>query len=213
MQVKICGLKEPLSMAAALEAGADFVGLVFFEKSPRNVSLDQAAALAKQARGRARIVALTVNPDDAALEAITGAFPPDYLQLHGSESPARVAEIAARFDLPIIKAIGVESAEDAARADEYGMADIILFDAKPDPKISDLPGGRGIPFDWQVLKGQKEQRGFMLSGGLTPQNVRAAIEQTGARMVDVSSGVERAPGEKDSAKIAEFIRAAKSQGK
>lgn len=216
MLVKICGLKTEEMMTAALKAGADFIGLVFFEKSPRHVSLDEAARLAEFARQTSgvpvKIVALMVNPDDAAIKAVAARVAPDYLQLHGAESPARVAEIAGRFNLPLIKAIGVASRADARQADAYDMAEIILFDAKADPQISSLPGGNGIAFDWTALKGQKETRRFMLSGGLTPQNVAEAIRLTGAAMVDVSSGVERAPGEKDAALITAFIKAAKAAG-
>lgn len=209
MQVKICGLKDAAMMAAALDAGADMVGLVFFPKSPRHVTLEAAQDLATQARGRAEVVALMVEPDDDAIGEVMSAVQPDYLQLHGGESAARVAAIKDKFRVPIIKAIGVASADDVVLADGYQRADIILFDAKADPSLSELPGGNGIPFDWRMLKGQKEKRNFMLSGGLTPGNVAEAISLTGAALVDVSSGVETAPGQKQAALIEAFIRAAK----
>lgn len=209
MQVKICGLKDAAMMAAALDAGADMAGLVFFPKSPRHVTLEAAQDLAMRARGRAKVVALMVEPDDDAIGEVMSAVQPDYLQLHGGESAARVAAIKDKFRVPIIKAIGVASADDVALADGYQRADIILFDAKADPSLSALPGGNGIPFDWRMLKGQKEKRNFMLSGGLTPANVAEAISLTGAALVDVSSGVETAPGQKQAALIEAFIRAAK----
>ena len=209
MQVKICGLKDPMMMEAALAAGADFVGLVFFPKSPRHVEITSAIALASQARGRSKITALLVDPGDKLLDVISARLKPDYIQLHGQETPERCAEIAKNCKLPLIKAIGVSGVRDAERADDYPMADLILFDAKPDPGQDELPGGRGISFDWQVLKGQKERRAFMLSGGLTPETVAEAIKLTGASAVDVSSGVERARGVKDKALIEDFIKAAK----
>lgn len=210
MQVKICGLKDIDMMHAALNAGTDFVGLVFFEKSPRNVSLELAKTLAATARGRAKIVALVVNATDEQLSDIVNIVDPDYLQLHGTETPARCLSIASRFKLPIIKALGVSNIEDVAGALAYDTADIILFDTKADPKRSQLPGGNGIPFDWTILKGQKERSEFMLSGGLTPLNVIEAINLTGAAIVDVSSGVETSPGVKDAGLIAQFIAAAKN---
>lgn len=211
MQVKICGLKDEQMLEAAVKAGADFIGLVFFEPSPRNVSIDMAINLAGIARDQAKIVALVVNADDALLSEITEKVQPNYFQLHGAETAGRTAEINEQFKIPLIKAIGVKTAEDVIRADDYTSSQIILFDAKADPTITKLPGGNGIPFDWRLLTGQKEKRNFMLSGGLTPLNVREAIKLTGASMVDVSSGVETAPGVKDSALIAHFIKAAKSQ--
>ena len=212
MNVKICGLKTKETARAALEAGADFIGLVFFPKSPRHVTLEQASELSlfiKEQSPSAKVVALVVNPEDDDLKAIIEEVQPDYIQLHGSETPERVSEIAKRFHTPLIKAIGVKDAGDAAYADDYSTADIILFDAKADPKLTDLPGGNGIPFDWEALKGQKEKRRFMLSGGLTVENVATAIELTGAPIVDVSSGVESTPGVKDISLIEAFIMAAK----
>ena len=211
MHVKICGLKDEQMLEAAIEAGADFVGLVFFERSPRNVSIDIAAKLANIARDRAKIVALVVDATDTLLCEIAEKVQPDYFQLHGHETAERCSDILDQFKIPLMKAIGVKTSEDVLQADEYSSCQIILFDAKADPKLTQLPGGNGIPFDWRLLTGQKEQRNFMLSGGLTPFNVQEAIKLTGASMVDVSSGVETSPGEKDSALIAHFIKAAKRQ--
>ena len=209
VEVKICGLRSAATMAVALEAGADYVGLVFFAKSPRNVSVAEAAPLAEMARGRARIVALTVDPTDRDLDAIVAEVRPDIVQLHGHENPDRVGEVRARTGLATMKAIGVATAADAARALAYrGAADLILFDAKP-AKDAVVPGGNGIVFDWQALAGVSGQVDWMLSGGLTPDTVAEAIRLTGATRVDVSSGVERAPGLKDPALIRAFLAAAK----
>lgn len=209
--VKICGLRTPEAMAAALAAGADMVGLVFFPPSPRHVSLEAAAELARLARGRAKIVALTVDADDALLKAIVEAVKPDILQLHGSESPERVAAIRKRFGIAVMKAIKVATAEDAAVALDYaGKADLVLYDARP-PKGAVLPGGNGVAFDWHALEGVREALPFMLSGGLNPANVALAIRATGATMVDVSSGVETAPGVKDNQLIAQFVSAVREE--
>ena len=186
------------------------MGLVFFPPSPRNLSPEAARPLAAQARGRAKIVALMVDPDDALLDAVVAAVDPDLLQLHGEESPERVAEVRRRWAKPVMKAIKVETAEDAEAALRYrGIADLILFDARA-PKDSPLPGGNGAPFDWRALAGVKDQVAYMLSGGLTPDNVAEAIRVTGAAIVDVSSGVEARPGEKDPELIRRFLRAAKA---
>lgn len=208
-KVKICGLSTGETMQAALDAGADFVGLVFFPKSPRNVSLEQASMLAGLARGRAEVVVLTVDADDALLSAIAREVKPDWLQLHGSETPERLAGIRALTGLKLIKAIKVGGPSDVAQAAGYvDAADVILFDARAPASLKDpLPGGNGVSFDWALLEGRS---GFMLSGGLTPQNVAEAIRVTGAPMVDVSSGVESAPGVKDVALIRKFIEAAKA---
>ncbi|HEV3043779.1 MAG TPA: phosphoribosylanthranilate isomerase [Roseiarcus sp.] len=207
--VKICGLSTPSSLEAALVAGADMVGFVFFEKSPRHVSLDQAAELGRKACGRAKIVALTVDAGDAALEDIVAALAPDVLQLHGRETPVRVAAIGRTFGVATMKAIGVAADEDLAAAKDYaGVADLILFDAKP-PKDARLPGGNGAPFDWRLLeKGSLDGR-YLLSGGLDADNVAEAIVLSGALGVDVSSGVESAPGVKDNSKIAVFVARAR----
>jgi phosphoribosylanthranilate isomerase len=212
VDVKICGLKTTEMLDAALEAHADYIGLVFFSRSPRNVALTDAAALARRARGRSQIVALIVDADDAAIDAVTAEVRPDWLQLHGNESPARVRAIKALTGTRIIKAIKVATASDAATALEFiTAADLILFDAKaPSASLGALPGGNGLAFDWQMLDGIKDRVRYMLSGGLHPGNVANAIRATGATAVDVSSGVESAPGEKDANLIREFVRSAKA---
>lgn len=211
IRVKICGLNSPQDVAAAAAAGAAYVGFVFFPKSPRNISIAQATQLALEAPVGLCKVALTVNADDAMLDALTDAVPLDMLQLHGSESPERVAEVKARYGLPVMKAIGVADAADLPQIDLYSqVADQLLIDAKP-PKNADLPGGNGLAFDWRLLAGRKYwQRPWMLAGGLTPESVAEAVRMTGARQVDVSSGVEAAPGQKDAALIARFSAAAQS---
>lgn len=211
-EVKICGLSEPVTMKAALDAGADMVGLVFFAKSPRNVNVEQAAALAKMAKGKAAVVALVVDADDALVELISKRVRPDYFQAHGNETPNRVVEIAKLTGVEVIKAIAVREASDVAKAQNYhGKAALILFDAKaPDTLKDALPGGNGISFDWTLLKGTEGR--FMLSGGLSPENVAEAIAMTGAPIVDVSSSVETAPGIKDVALIRKFIEQAKLNG-
>lgn len=210
-KVKICGLRTPEALEAALDAGADYFGLVFYGPSPRNVDLATAHKLAEAGRGRAKSVALLVNPDDDAVRQIVKEVNPDIIQLHGSESPERVAEIKQITQKPILKAIKVETADDVAQADAYdSAADVILYDAKaPDDAVDALPGGNGVPFDWKALRGVKGRGSFMLSGGLNPDNVASAIAATGATIVDVSSGVESAPGVKDTDLIRQFIAAAK----
>ncbi len=207
--VKICGLSEPQTLEATIAAGADLAGFVFFHKSPRHIDLDAARALGAQAAGRIQKVALTVDADDATLDAVAAALAPDLLQLHGHESPARVGEVRARFGLPVIKAIGVASAADVAAARAYeDVVDWLLFDAKPAPNAT-VPGGAGVVFDWDLLR-NITAKNWMLSGGLDPENVAAALRQTQAPAVDVSSGVERARGVKDAEKIALFVAAARS---
>ncbi|MGE0853422.1 MAG: phosphoribosylanthranilate isomerase [Hyphomicrobiaceae bacterium] len=209
VEVKICGLKTPAALEAALAGGADYVGLVFFPPSPRSVTPETAAALAAKARGRASIVALTVDPDDDLLDTIVAAAAPDLIQLHGEETPERVAEIRARWGRRIIKAVPVETAGDVEAARRYqAVADLVLFDARA-PATSTRPGGNGAPFDWRSLLGLDDGLPFVLSGGLTPDNVVDAIRLTGAAVVDVSSGVESRPGEKDPDLIRRFLRAAK----
>jgi phosphoribosylanthranilate isomerase len=199
-----------VTLEAALESGADMVGFVFFEPSPRNLSPGEARALGSQVRGRAQKVALTVDADDAKLEAIVDALAPDILQLHGKESPERVRAMRSRFGIPVMKAIGIASRADLAKAEAYdGAADTLLFDAKPAPEAV-LPGGNGQAFDWSVLKGFAADRPWMLSGGLDPSNVREALTATGARGVDVSSGVESTPGTKDPTRIAAFVAAVRA---
>ena len=206
--VKICGLTGPQDVVAAADAGARYVGFVFFPKSPRNVSVQQAKALAAEVPFGVAKVALTVNADDALLDEITQNVAIDILQLHGSESVERVAQIKARTGLPVMKAIGISDADDLQKIVDYGrVADMLLVDAKP-PKNADLPGGNGLAFDWRLLAGRKWVVPWMLAGGLTPDNVQQAIQLTGARQVDVSSGVESAPGVKDPAKVAAFVSAA-----
>ncbi|WP_128565498.1 phosphoribosylanthranilate isomerase [Methylobacterium crusticola] len=208
--VKICGLSTPETLAASLAAGADQVGLVHFPRSPRHVDLARGGALSRQARGRAERVALLVDPDDALLDAVTAALDPDWLQLHGSESPARVAAIRARSGRPVMKAVGIAARDDLARAAAYAAcADRLLLDAKPGPGAA-LPGGNGHAFDWTLIAGTGLAARFMLSGGLTPETVARAIAVTGAHAVDVSSGVESVPGTKDPDRIAAFVAAARA---
>ena len=207
--VKICGLSTPQTLDATIAAGADLAGFVFFAKSPRHIDLDTARALGEQAAGRIQKVALTVDADDAALAEIVAALRPDMLQLHGHESPERVGAVKARFGLPVIKAIGVASAADVAAARSYdGVADWLLFDAKPAPDAT-VPGGAGVVFDWELLRNITAAK-WMLSGGLDPENVAAALRQTQAPAVDVSSGVESARGVKDAGKIATFVAAVRA---
>lgn len=210
--VKICGLKTAEALEAALSGGADFVGLVFYPPSPRNVTPAEARPLAAVVKGRAKIVALLVDPSDALIEEVVAAVHPDMLQLHGSETPERVAEVKARFGVPVMKAIKVETASDAETALAYvSVADRILFDAKaPKGFAGALPGGNGLAFDWQALEPVRGRLDFMLSGGLTVDTVATAIRLTGAWAVDVSSGVERSPGDKDPGLIAAFLAAAKA---
>ena len=207
--VKICGLSTPETVAAALEAGADMIGLVFFEKSPRHVGLETARALAAQARHRAEVVALTVDADDKTLEAILRRVGPDYFQLHGRESPERVAEIQQKYGVSVIKAIGVAEAADFAQAEAYHEADALLIDAKP-PKGALLPGGNGVAFDWRLARDFHPRKPWLLSGGLTAENVAQALGLSLARSVDVSSGVESAAGVKQAEKIRAFIEAARA---
>lgn len=208
VKIKICGVRTPAILDAAVSAGADLVGLVFFANSPRNVTLEQAGALAHAARGRIRTVAVLVDPDDALIDAVTGSVHPDMLQLHGTEAPERVAAIKKRTGLSAFKAISVTEASDVAHAEAYaGVADQILFDAKAGPGDI-VPGGNGVAFDWRLVASAPSP--FALSGGLSAGNVAQAIRLTGASLVDVSSGVETAPGEKDPDLITQFIRAVRS---
>jgi phosphoribosylanthranilate isomerase len=208
--VKICGLSTPETLDAALQAGADMVGFVFFPASPRHVGLDAARDLGRQVRGRAAKVALTVDADDATLANIIETLQPDLLQLHGRETVARLRDIKQRFDLPVMKAIAVETAADLAALPGYAaVADRILFDARA-PKGATRPGGLGAAFDWHVLEQLALALPFMVSGGLNAANVAEAIRVTRAGGVDVSSGVERASGIKDPEMIRAFIRAARA---
>lgn len=208
IDVKICGLKTAEALEAALGGGASHVGFIFFGKSPRNVHPEEAGRLRQAARGRAKAVAVTVDADDATLDAIVAAMAPDMLQLHGKESPERIADVKARYGLPVMKALSISSAEDVAAADAYrGVADRMLFDAKP-PKGAELPGGNGVPFDWRILGGYSGD--YFLSGGLTPVNVGEAIRLLDPPGLDVSSGVESAPGVKDIGLIAAFLAAVRA---
>ncbi|MBK5934997.1 phosphoribosylanthranilate isomerase [Rhodovulum imhoffii] len=208
IRVKICGLRDRAAVEAAARAGAAYVGFVFFPRSPRSVDLAQAAELAAGVPvGMAR-VALTVDAEDAALEALVETVPLDMLQLHGNEPPDRVARLRARFGLPVMKAVGVADEADLPALQEYArVADQVLVDAKA-PKGAVLPGGNGLSFDWRMIAGRRWPVPWMLAGGLTPENVAEAIRLTGARQVDVSSGVESAPGVKDAVRMARFVKAA-----
>ena len=210
LDVKICGLSTRETLDAALGAGADMVGFVFFPPSPRHVSFDLARELAASVKGRAKKVALTVDADDATFAAIVAALKPDILQLHGHESVARVLELKQRFGREVMKALSVETSADLTSLPEYAaVSDRILFDARP-PKDATRPGGLGTTFDWYVLDNLDLKRPFMVSGGLTADNVAEALRITRAGGVDVSSSVERAPGVKDPQLIERFIRAARA---
>jgi phosphoribosylanthranilate isomerase len=206
-KVKICGVRTPAIIETAAKEGADYVGLVFFARSPRALKLAEAEALAQVAHGRIGTVAVLVDPDDALIDGVVESVRPDLLQLHGSETPERVAAIKARTALPVMKAFFVATAADVAAARAFAaIADHILFDAKA-RRAAPLPGGNGVAFDWRTLEGFGAP--FALSGGLTPETVATAIAMTGAALVDVSSGVERSPGKKDADLVTRFIRAAK----
>lgn len=210
--VKICGLSTPETLDAALQAGADMVGFVFFPPSPRHIGLQTARDLGQRARGRAVKVALTVDADDATLADIVETLRPDILQLHGSETVARLRDIKQAFGLPVMKAIAVENPADLVQLPGYGtVADRILFDARA-PSEATRPGGLGAVFDWHVLENLDLAIPFMVSGGLTRENVAAAVGRTRAGGVDVSSGVERTPGVKDPEMIEAFIRTARAIG-
>lgn len=209
-RVKICGLTTAQDVAAAADAGATYVGFVFFEKSPRHLAPDAARALAIEVPPGIAKVALVVDASDAALDRLTATVPLDMLQLHGRETPARVAEIKARYGLPVMKAIGVADSGDLDQIDRYGeVADQLLIDAKP-PKGADRPGGNAAAFDWSLIEGHDWPVPWLLAGGLTPDNVAEAVARTGARQVDVSSGVEAAPGRKDAGRIRAFMAAARA---
>jgi phosphoribosylanthranilate isomerase len=212
VRVKICGIKTGSALEAAIVAGADRIGLNFFPPSPRSIDLATAAELSEQARGRIERVVLVVDADDRLLDAIVGRLDPDLIQLHGSESPERTADIRANFGIPVMKVIKVLTAEDAAEALRYrDVADLIMFDAKPPVSTrGTLPGGNGVTFDWRLLDAVKDKVPYMLAGGLNPDNVAAAIRATGTTAVDVSSGVEVRPGEKDAELVRRFVAAAHS---
>lgn len=209
ISVKICGLATLDDVRACADAGANYMGLVFFEKSPRNISIDAARALVLAAPLGLAKVALVVNPSDAELDAITETVPLDMLQLHGKETPERVSEVKARYGLPVMKAVGIADSDDLPKLESYfGVADQILVDAKP-PKGGELPGGNGLSFDWRLIAGRRWPCPWMLAGGLTDENVSEAVRMTGAQQVDVSSGVEDAPGQKSAELIQNFVRASR----
>jgi phosphoribosylanthranilate isomerase len=208
--IKICGLNTPAALDAAIEARADYAGLVVFPPSPRHVALAEAAALGARAAGRIKLVGLFVDAVDELIAETVAAAKLDVIQLHGKEDPARAAALRAAFGLPIWKALSVATREDVARAETYaGAADLMLFDAKP-PKGAALPGGLGLVFDWSLLAGYRSSMAWGLAGGLGPDNVAEAARLTRAPLVDVSSGVETAPGVKDADLIAAFCRATRS---
>ncbi|MBK1660841.1 phosphoribosylanthranilate isomerase [Paracraurococcus ruber] len=210
--VKICGVKDAAGFDATVAAGADFVGFVFYPPSPRAVTPDAAAALSARAAGGPKRVGLFVDPTDALLAAVLAAVPLDLVQLHGEETPARAAEVRARFGRPVMKALGIAVPADLALLEAYApVVDRFLLDAKPPPGAS-LPGGNAAAFDWRLVAGRAIPRPWLLAGGLTPETVRDAVRQTGAPGVDVSSGVERARGVKDPDRIAAFVSAAKAEG-
>jgi phosphoribosylanthranilate isomerase len=210
VEIKICGIKDLAAMDAALDAGADLVGLVFFSASPRAVTPAAAAMLAARARGRALIAALAVDADDSLLRAIAEEIAPDLFQLHGKETPARTADIRERYGKPVAKALPIESAEDLKAVASYAAAaDRILFDARP-PRDATRPGGHGRAFDWHLLAHAPRTKPVMLSGGLDADNVARAIEIMRPDAVDVSSGVEKSPGVKDPVKIKRFIANARA---
>jgi phosphoribosylanthranilate isomerase len=210
--VKICGLNSPDALDAALDAGADLTGFVFFEPSPRHLGFDKARSLASRVKNRAGKVALTVDADDATFERIVETLRPDILQLHGHETPGRVADLKKRYGLPVMKALPVETKLDLKLVADYAaVADWLLFDARA-PREATRPGGLGKPFDWTLLQDVDSVTPFMLSGGLDAENVAEALAVTGAGGVDVSSGVERSPGVKDPEKIRSFVRLARDAG-
>ena len=207
LDIKICGLKTPEALDAALSGGASHVGFIFFPRSPRNIEPAAAGSLRQAARGKADAVAVTVDADDAFLEAIVETMAPDMLQLHGKETPQRVAEVRARYGLPVMKAFSVSETEDLQRLEPFrGIADRFLFDAKP-PKGSVLPGGNGIAFDWTILAALDPDIDYMLSGGLNAANIGDALRLSNPPGIDISSGVESAPGVKEPALIENFFEA------
>ena len=210
VSVKICGISTVDDVRACAGAGANYMGLVFFEKSPRNITIPAARDLALAAPVGLAKVALVVNPSDAELDAIAGTVPLDMIQLHGRETPERVAEVKARYGLPVMKAVGIADANDLPKLESYfGVADQILVDAKP-PKGGELPGGNGLSFDWRLIAGRRWPCPWMLAGGLTPENVAEAVKMTGAKQVDVSSGVEDAPGQKNAELIQKFVQSSRA---
>jgi phosphoribosylanthranilate isomerase len=213
MNIKICGLKTKEALEAALAGGASHVGFIFFPKSPRFVDPAAAGVLRTLAAGKATAVAVTVDADDETLDAIVAGMSPDMLQLHGSESPRRLAEIKSRYRLPVMKALAIREAGDLSAIPRYkGIADRFLFDAKP-PKGSELPGGNGVSFDWSLLAGLDPSVDYMLSGGLNADNIGDALARLHPSGIDISSGIERAPGEKDAGLIEAFFRTVKGSNR
>ena len=209
VQTKICGITTPEAVTAALDGGAAFLGFMFFAMSPRAIAPDAAWRLAQPVRGQAKIVAVMVDPDDAAVDQVAQGLQPDLIQLHGKETPARARAIGERAGAAIIKVLPVSDASDLASAAPFeSVAELLMFDTKP-PKDAERPGGLGEPFDWTLLAGRRFQRPWLLAGGLDPWNLTQAVQQSGARLLDVSSGVERGPGLKDPALITAFLDAAK----
>jgi len=209
VQTKICGISTPEAVAAALEGAAAYLGFMFFDKSPRNVAPDAAWRLAQPARGKAKVVAVMVDPSDAEVDRIAQTLKPDLIQLHGKESPARARAIAQRAGAGIVKVVPVAEAADLAAAADFELVvEHLMFETKP-PKDAERPGGLGSPFDWTLLAGRRFQRPWFLAGGLDPWNLAEAVQQSGAPLLDVSSGVERGAGLKDPALIRAFLDAAK----
>jgi len=210
VKTKICGISTPEAVSAAADGGAGWLGFMFFARSPRNLAPDAAARLAQQVRGQAKIVAVLVDPDDGEVDRVAQVLKPDLIQLHGAETPARARAIGVRVGAGIIKALPVSEAADLARAGEYeSVVEHLMFEGRPVPD-ADRPGGGGQAFDWTLLAGRSFQRPWFLAGGLDPWNLSEAVQQSGAPLVDVSSGVERGPGLKDPALIRAFLDAAKS---
>jgi phosphoribosylanthranilate isomerase len=209
VSAKICGVTTPEAVRAALDGGAAYLGFMFFAASPRNIAIEAAARLAEPVRGRARIVAVAVDPSDAELDAIAAGLRPDVLQLHGKETPARVREAAARTGAGVIKVLPVSEHADLDRASDYeSVAEHLMLEGRP-PKDATRPGGAGLRFDWSLVAGRRFRRPWFLAGGLDPWNLAEAVAQSGAPIVDVSSGVERGPGLKDPALITAFLDAAR----
>jgi len=207
IKAKICGVSTPEAVRAALDGGAGWLGFVFFPKSPRNLSVEAAARLAEPVRGRAKVVALMVDPSDPQVDGVARGLKPDLIQLHGAEPPARAREIAQRAEVGVIKALPVAGPDDLAAAEAYeSVVEHLMFDARP-PRDAALPGGSGRAFDWSLMAGRRFRRPWFLAGGLDPWNVGEAVAASGAPLVDVSSGVERGPGLKDPALIAAFLDA------
>jgi phosphoribosylanthranilate isomerase len=209
VKAKICGISTPEAVTAALDGGAAFLGFMFFDRSPRNIAPEAAARLIQPVRGQARVVAVMVDPDDAEVDRIAAILRPDLIQLHGKETPSRARAIAARAGAGVVKVLPVSEASDLAAARDYeSVVDHLMFETKP-AKDAERPGGLGIPFDWTLLAGRRFERPWFLAGGLDPWNLGEAVRQSGAPLLDVSSGVERGAGLKDPALIAAFLDAAK----